>query len=323
VVVVKQGFTPENYKRSGERAIKEYYEHYQPFDHTKPLWTERLVTFNLGDDKYKMQGYIDRLDRRADGVLEIHDYKSSGKLPGQSKVDDDKQLALYHLAVQEILPDNQGIVLVWHYVLFDTELRSRRSSEQLEELKAEYRVLIDEIENAKEYPTNESGLCNWCGYQEYCPAKKHLLKLEDFPEDERTSDEGYVLVDKYAKLMEQDKDLKKEIEDLKERLIGFAKENDFSVIRGTDKYVKVTIKEEGKLPSKSVDSQAFEELVQIIRNAGLWEEFVVLDTRKLFKEFETKGLPIEIQDIIKKYIITEEKSRMTLGTLKTEPKADD
>ncbi len=323
VVVVKTDLTPADYKRAGEKAIKEYYEHYHPFDQTKPLWTERQVIFTLGDDRYKMQGYIDRLDRRADGVLEIHDYKSSGKLPGQSKVDDDKQLALYHLAVQEILPDNQGIELVWHYLLFDTELRSTRNPKQLEVVKAEYRALIDDLESAKEFPTNESRLCDWCAYQRYCPAKKHLLKLEDFPENDRTSDQGYMLVDKYAELIDQEKVLKKEIEDLKERLIRFAKENDFNVIRGTDKYVRVSVKEESRLPSKSTDNQAYDELVQIIRDAGLWDDLASLDTRKLLNELLENNLLDDVKVKLEKYLILEEKSRVTLGTLQSHDNLED
>jgi putative RecB family exonuclease len=127
-----------------------------------------------------MLGIINCLDKAADGTLEIHDYKSSGKLPTQSDVDSDKQLALYQLAVHQSYPDVKKIELVWHYVLFDTELRSTRTEKELNQLEIEYQELIDEIDNAKKFPTYESMLCNWCGYQEYCPAKKPSPKLEDF-----------------------------------------------------------------------------------------------------------------------------------------------
>jgi RecB family exonuclease len=180
VVIVKSGFTAEDYKETGKRAVSDYYSHYYPFDQTKPLWTEKLILFDLGDDQYKMQGYIDRLDKKSNGALEIHDYKGSARLAGQNIVDNDKQLGLYQLAVQEQFPDAECIHLVWHYVLFDTELRSDRTPEQLEELKAEFRGLIDEIENTKEFKPNKSPLCNWCGYQEYCPAKKRFVTLDDF-----------------------------------------------------------------------------------------------------------------------------------------------
>jgi RecB family exonuclease len=180
VVVVKSGYTPEHYRISGEKAIQGYYKQYYPFDQTTILCTEKKIVFNLGDENYKMLGIIDRLDKTEDGTLEIHDYKSSGKLPTQVDVDFDKQLALYQLAVHQSYPASKKIVLVWHYVRFGTELRSTRTKKQLKKLEAEYKELIDEIDNAKTFPANESILCNWCAYQKYCPAKKQTTKLEDF-----------------------------------------------------------------------------------------------------------------------------------------------
>lgn len=323
VMVVKKGYTPDDYKRAGEKAIRDYYEHYHPFDQTKPLWTEKLVLFDLGNVKYKMQGYIDRLDRRADGNLEIHDYKGSGRLPGQDRIDKDKQLALYQIAVLEKFPEVEGIELVWHYVLFDEELRSKRSVEQLDKLKAEYRALIDEIEDTKTFETRKSKLCDWCGYQEYCPTKKHIMKLEDFSEDERISDDGFVLVNKYADLIDQEKELRSDIDDVKEKLIKFAKENEFNIIRGTDKYVRVTLKEENKLPSRSSDSETFEELVRIIHDAGLWDDLASLDTRRLMKELESGTIPDDIKSKLEQHIISEEKVRVNLGTLNSDDEVNE
>jgi len=52
--------------------------------------------------QYKLRGYIDRLDRKRDGRYEIHDYKTSRFFPEQSKMDQDRQLALYQLGVQNM-----------------------------------------------------------------------------------------------------------------------------------------------------------------------------------------------------------------------------
>ena len=156
VKIVNKSMTAEDYKRAGEKAIKDYYSQYYPFDQTRPLWTEHRVMITLGDDKYKLQGYIDRLDKCEDGMLEIHDYKGSKNLPTQTALDSDKQLALYQLAVSEAYPEAKGIRLVWHYVLFNEELHSTRTQEQLDELVTEYRELIDEIESITEFPMKSS-----------------------------------------------------------------------------------------------------------------------------------------------------------------------
>jgi putative RecB family exonuclease len=180
VIIVKSSFTPEHYRILGEKAIRAYYEQYYPFDQSTPLCTEKKIVFNLGDENHKMLGIIDRLDKTENGTLEIHDYKSSGRLPTQAEVDIDKQLALYQLAVHQSYPNSKKIILVWHYVQFGAELRSTRSKKQLKQLQAEYRELIDEIGHAKKFPTSESILCKWCSYQRYCPAKKRSPILEDF-----------------------------------------------------------------------------------------------------------------------------------------------
>jgi putative RecB family exonuclease len=180
VVIVKDEFSAEDYRRFGENAIRGYYEQYYPFDQTKILWIEEKRFFNLNDDQHKMLGIIDRLDEREDGTLEIHDYKTSGRLPSQQQIDIDKQLALYQLAVSEAYPEKDKIELVWHFVRFDIEFRSERSKEQLMALRNEYSQYIDELETVKRFTPNESPLCNWCGYQEYCPAKRGFVCLDDF-----------------------------------------------------------------------------------------------------------------------------------------------
>ncbi len=41
-------------------------------------------------------GYVDRLSKRPDGTWEIQDYKISSRLPTQSEMDSDRQLAHHH-----------------------------------------------------------------------------------------------------------------------------------------------------------------------------------------------------------------------------------
>lgn len=319
VLIVKAGMTAEDYRHAGEVAIKDYYSNYHPFDQAKPLWTEHRVMITLdNNDKYRLQGYIDRLDRRADGVLEIHDYKGSKNLPTQIKIDSDEQLALYQLAVQEAYPEAQGIELVWHYVLFNVELRSIRTTEQLNELESQYKSLIDEIESTTEFPLNESRLCDWCGYWENCPSKKHILKIDELPIEERKLEEGYILVDEFAQLKEREKEINADLEAVKEKLIEYAKTKDVEVIRGTKKSAKVSIQLEKFFPSKSSDEATFKELEELLHEAGVWDQVSNLNTRKLMKDLETGDLPDELIKKLASYLIEEEKERIYLRSLKEE-----
>jgi putative RecB family exonuclease len=318
VFIQKEDMTAEDYRKTGERAIRDYYAKYHPFDQNKTLWTERMISFDLGDENYKLRGVLDRLDKTSEDVLEIHDYKGSGNLPTQARLDMDRQLALYQLAVQDAFPDFDNIELVWHYVLFDTELRSKRTKEQLEELKAEYRTLIDEIEAAEDFPAKESALCDWCGYWEHCPCKKHLVEIEELPVKERKKEEGYELVDRLTELEEQKKLIKDEIEEVKEKLIEYAREKDLEIVIGSSKQAKVTIKMERMLPTKSMDEAAYEEIIRLVKEAGAWEQVSQMNGKRLNKEFWMGGLPEGLRKELKGYVVEEEVTGVRLKKLNGE-----
>ena len=129
VVIVKKGFTKDHYRMHGKEAITNYYKRHHPFNQTKTLATEHLLTFKI--DNYTIRGFIDRLSYKSKGVYEIHDYKTSGTLPSQDKLDNDRQLALYQIGIKEKFRDAKDIRLIWHYLIFDKEFMSQRTDAQL------------------------------------------------------------------------------------------------------------------------------------------------------------------------------------------------
>jgi putative RecB family exonuclease len=174
VHIVKAGLTAENYHETGRKCIADYYARYAPFDQGRTLKLEAPVYINI--DGYRLMGYIDRLDCMGDGRYEIHDYKTSRSLPEQGYFDADRQLALYQIGVHGMWKDAEQVDLVWHYLVHDREMRSCRTPECLESLKASVVGLISRIEAAdKEYdfPATESALCSWCEYRSICPTCKH------------------------------------------------------------------------------------------------------------------------------------------------------
>ncbi len=170
VRIVKRDRSIEDYKRLGERCLKDYHDAHKPFDRGQTLGLEHRVTSSLDPaGRYRIQGYIDRLVSVGSGRYEIHDYKTSGRLPVQGVLDADRQLALYQLGVQGTWPQAKEIELVWHYLAFGKELRSRRTPEALDRLKATTIALIDRIEADTEFKPIKSTLCHWCAYKDICP----------------------------------------------------------------------------------------------------------------------------------------------------------
>jgi RecB family exonuclease len=125
IQIIRKDYTADDYQRQGRKCIAEYYRRYHPFDHGKTVGLEEYISFQLDKERdYWIRGYIDRLVLADQSVLEIHDYKTSGKLPAQKEVDSDRQLAFYQIGVQEKWKEVQEVRLIWHYLAFDAEIRS-------------------------------------------------------------------------------------------------------------------------------------------------------------------------------------------------------
>ena len=172
--VVRMGETVRGYQLIAERCLMQYYRRHDPFDRGRTLGAELLVTYPLDPEQdIHLQGYVDRLVDLGNGNYEIHDYKTSRRLPSQADVDRDRQLALYQLGVSQQVPDVRSIRLVWHYLAHDRMLVSTRTPEQLRELRGNVLTLIAQVERAVaegDLPARKSALCSWCEYRPVCPA---------------------------------------------------------------------------------------------------------------------------------------------------------
>lgn len=169
ILVVKKNMDYKDYFNKGVEFILNYYQKHQPFkDGT--IECEKKIYINL-DEETKIQGFIDRLVNNIEtGKFEIHDYKTANTLPTQEKMDEDRQLALYSIAIKELYGKDKEVVLVWHYLAHDTKIISKRTNEQLEELKEDTKALIKKIESTTDFEIKPSVLCNWCEYKDICPA---------------------------------------------------------------------------------------------------------------------------------------------------------
>jgi len=311
IQVVKKDMRVEDYRNIGRMALERYHDRYAPFDQETTIGLERRVNFNLDSaGRYKMMGFIDRLTRNASGRLRIQDYKTSGTLPTQPEIDAEAQLALYQIAIEEMWPDNDGIELVWHFLQFDTTLTSRRSPEQLRELREAYIAKIRKIETAEElgnFPTNETSLCNWCEYYDLCPAKNQKV-IEAGVQQELAipaADDTAELVDRYLDLDDRKKALEADLKEIKENLIGRGEPGSSTLLRGTNdsEGIMITRSTALKLPGKSA-TDALASLTAIMRDAGLFDTYASLDTGALQKALENGALPESIADEVRGFATT-------------------
>jgi len=185
IVIVKNEMQIKDYFEKGVRFLLDYYIKHQPFD-DNTLELEKKIILELEDSGkiYKIRGFIDRLAHNlATNELEIHDYKTAGTLPSQDKIDDDRQLSLYSIAIKQIFGQEKQVCQIWHYLNFNKKICTRKTDEELEKLKKETIELINKIESTTEFPTNKSTLCSWCEYKSQCPEWKDYDWKKDLKPD--------------------------------------------------------------------------------------------------------------------------------------------
>jgi putative RecB family exonuclease len=304
VRVTRSDRTADDFRQIGEKALRDYHRRYQPFDQGVTVGLESRIAVHL-DKQHEIVGYIDRLTKVSDGVWEIHDYKTSNKLMTQQDADSDRQLALYALAVREMYPDAVDVSLVWHYLAFDHEVRSRRSPEQLDELKQQVLGSIREIEAHSEFPTKVSNLCGWCDHQQSCPAWSHKFEIEA-PEKspqaagESVAVDGAALVDEYIEVSAKMGELKARQEELRDAIVAFANARALERVFGASGALKVFRFPQVSIPDAKDPSRL--ELERALRELGLIDRFSALSGYQLSRGIQEGALNDEQLAAIEPYL---------------------
>jgi len=294
--IVKDEYSKEHYKVTGEKYIRDYYAKYSPFDQDKTIDLESKIRFKI-DDNTEIFGLIDRLAKLDEEIFVIHDYKTTNKLPSQQEVDSDRQLALYHMGVLDKWPSIKEVKFRYHFLAFNEEMESSRTIEQLEDTRKEVKELINEIRETENFPPNETPLCDWCEFQPICPRRKHLFHVDSLLPEEYKEEDGVKLVNEYAKLWHQEKELKAMIEDVKNRICDHARKNNYNALKGSDFKLYIKVGTEIRFPKKG--NESYQELINFLMKVGKYEEVSSLNPWGLKKIIESKAWGAELSEKIK------------------------
>lgn len=285
IAITQPDMAAEHYQALGKKMLMGYCRRFAPFDTDITIATEMMLNFALDDgQRYRMTGFIDRLTRAPDSAWEIHDYKTSSYLPAQAEADEDRQLALYQVGLKQRWPDVENVQLIWHYLAFEKEIVSTRSDEEISRLVAETTSLIDEIEQAEDFPPKDSSLCGWCEYPDLCPLHKHEFTVKTLPPDQFHRETGVSLVNRFAELKEQATKIEAETDGVRQAIIEYAKREGVTVISGASR--QAILKEQRKLKFPGKTEVGREELDRVIMAAGKWPEVSQLDTAELGRIIE-------------------------------------
>jgi putative RecB family exonuclease len=319
IQIVRKEHSAEDYRSLGKRCITEYYKRYCPFDQGKTLGLEENIYFPLDEEKgYSIRGFIDRLTLCDHSILEIHDYKTSSRLPTQEEVNSDRQLAFYQMGVEGKWNDIREVKLVWHYLAFDAEIRSSRTPAQLQQLRGETLELIQKIESDRQYVPKESPLCDWCDYQGFCPKRKHLILVENLPLNEYLGEEGVTLVNQYVELKERkrllDEELDVELAKVEEAIYAYAQREELDAVYGSDHVAKIKIEVKEKFPLKGDPGRRA--LDELIKKAGKWMEVSDLNPWMLARVVGRGAWDPSLVKKVKGFSTSEENRTITITKLK-------
>lgn len=171
IIIVNNNLTLDDYYNKGIKLLTNYYTKHRPFDdNTLEVEKEIIISLDkLGD--YIIRGFIDRLAYNIKtGEYEIHDYKTANFIPSQEKINNDKQLALYSLAIKKLFGEDKEISLIWHYLAHNLKISLKKTYDELQKIKQETLELIKKIESTKNFFPCVSKLCDWCEYRKMCLA---------------------------------------------------------------------------------------------------------------------------------------------------------
>jgi len=290
ILIVKadsENLTSENYRKMGEKFLSDYYDRMHPFEEMTILGLETQDRMTLPDGN-QWHVRIDKLGCDSEGNYFVCDYKTNSRMKDQEEADSDRQLAMYSILVKDKFKDCKSVKLIWHMLAFNKDAISERTEDQLEKLQNEIVDKIKEIENAKEFPTKITALCNYCGFKSECPSFKHQAELEKKETiEEFKEDEGVKLVDEFSEVKKNLSELNKKEDELKEKLISYAKQFGVDIVYGSN--MKTSVKEIDKV----ILPEDKEELINFLKEKGIWNNISMIN----FMGFQSKILKGELDEV--------------------------
>ena len=285
-VWVGEGFTDvseeQMYLDHGRQVLAQYH---RDNAETYRIPAAMEFRFAIEVDGVTVSGVIDRMDRIPGGGYEIIDYKTNRRLPPRSRIDQDLQLSIYHLAAREVWgiePER----LTLYYLLPGQRMSTTRTGADVDELRRRIVTVAERIEAAR-FEARQNPLCDWCDYQALCPLYRHLHEKEQGDPAPRMTE----VVDEWIALKRQGRTVYQRIDELAGLINAFCDEHGYRRLFGSDGSAI------DRRP-QHVTAPVEERVRAILEPLGLWERVQAVDPRKLSELIESRTLPPDVEDAL-------------------------
>jgi CRISPR/Cas system-associated exonuclease Cas4 (RecB family) len=261
-------------------VLAQYHRENAP-DYRIPVALE--FRFQVEIEGVTLSGIIDRMDRTPGGGYEIVDYKTNRRLPPQSRIDQDLQLSIYHLAAREVWgiePER----LTLYYLLPGQRMSTTRTPSDVDELRRRIGVVAERIE-AGMFEARQNPLCDWCDYQALCPLFRHRHERDQGDPAPRMTE----IVDEWIALKRQGRDVYRRLDELNPLINAFADEHGYRRLFGTD---GSAIDRRPQHVTAPVD----EKVREVLEPLGMWEQVLSVDPTKLNALIESRTLAPDVEN---------------------------
>lgn len=181
----------QKHREAGEQIVQAYHTAHQErvLAQTETIATEKTISWDMGN--FRLSGRVDRIDRHADGRLEILDYKSGRWETTPEEVANDLAMCCYQLILQRLHPETSVFATIY-CLRSGVQASAQLDAEQLDEFEHELRVLGNQILE-QDYTDLEPvpvPACPTCDFLPRCErfwqqkARLERLDVSDFDEEE-------------------------------------------------------------------------------------------------------------------------------------------
>jgi RecB family exonuclease len=162
------------HREAGQQMVQAYHAAFQEraAAQVETIATEKTLSYDMG--LFRLSGRIDRIDRHADGSLEIIDYKSGRWETTPEQVANDLAMSCYQLIVKRLHPESPVFATI-SCLRSGITASAAWSDEDLATFEQDLRALGEEIlgRNYNEAAPVRMELCEECDFLRVCERYWH------------------------------------------------------------------------------------------------------------------------------------------------------
>ena len=275
-----------NYKAYGREILTKFHEIHS-VDFRIPIALER--GFYLDVDGIKLRGFIDRVDKLESGGLSIIDYKTNKELFTTDYVENDLQLTIYQMAAEQTWQLPVEMLTLYHLRTNTACSCPPRDAGRIDEVRRLVNEVAENILQEK-FPATENQFCP-CDFPEHCPYYKHQYLVEALEPVQQQVMPGIAAADeveKYAALQAQIKELQKQLDEAKQKIIGYCQSEDLNRVFGSEH--EITYRQIERTGYNEEDVRA------VLEPAGLWDRVMSFDQSLLKKIINDAATAADIRE---------------------------